>query len=121
MGDRNVTVVKPRPRTELVWGVDLPSCGDAVYGRAEELLGGRVEPELELVLEAHGAQEPQRVVGEDRLRDGAKRARSEVLPAPERVDWLAALEGHGDRVDGEVAAREIFFEKIPLPAKAAVV
>ena len=84
---------------------------DAAGVRPEELFGGRVELEPELVLEAHGAQEPQRVVGEDRLRDGAKRARSEVLPAPERVDWLAALEGHGDRVDGEVAAREIFFER----------
>src|SRR5205807_8797535 len=85
--------------------------GDPVRARAEQLLGPLVETEAELVLEARGAQEPERVVGEDRVRDGAERARSEVRAAAERVDRLAARERHGDRVDGEVAAREVVLER----------
>src|SRR5205823_13140400 len=90
-----------RPRGELGVGAD-------------ELLGQRREPEAELVLEPYGAQQAQRVVLEDRLRDRAQAAEGDVLEAAARIDDLAACEGARERVDGEVARGEVGVDR---PAK----
>ena len=79
--------------------------------RAEQLLRERCELEAELLLEANGAQEPKRVVREDRLRDGAQQPQLQILAPAARIDVLAAADGDGDRVDGEVAAREIRLDR----------
>ena len=84
---------------------------DPVSMRAEELVRRRVEPQAELVLQAHGAEEPERIVGEDRLRDGPQRASLEIGAARERIDGLAAGEGYRDRVDREVSRREVVLDR----------
>src|SRR5215211_2386097 len=78
---------------------------------ADELLRSACHPEAELVLEAHGAQEAQRVVLEDRVGDRADAARPEVAAAVVRVDSLVAAHPLCDRVDAEVAAGEVVLDR----------
>ena len=75
--------------------------------RTEERLGSLVHPEPELVLEPHRTQEPEGIVEEDRLRDRPDDARREVGAPVVRVVRLARADVDGDRVEGEVARREI--------------
>ena len=77
------------------------------HRRAEQGLGALVHAESELVLEAHRAQEPERVVEEDRLRDRPDDARAQIGAAVVRIVRLAGTHRHGDRVEREVARREI--------------
>src|SRR5207253_1088105 len=84
---------------------------DPVDMRAEQLLGRGVQSEVELVLEAYGSEEPKRIVGEDRLRDRPQGASLEIAAASERIDRLAARQGDRDRVDGEVAGREVVLDR----------
>ena len=85
---------------------------DEPGGGPHELLGLLVEPESELVLEAHRAQEPQRVVREDGRPDGAKTARRQVGLAAERVDERPAGQGPRERVDREVPRREVLLDRV---------
>ena len=78
---------------------------------ADELLRQRREPEAELALETHRAQEAERVVLEDRLRDRAQAAQLDVLEAAARIDDLAAGERPRERVHGEVARREVALDR----------
>ena len=78
---------------------------------AHELLRGLVQREAELVLEAHGPKKPQRVVLEDRLRDGAQSPRLDVCPPSERVDVVASGHRLRDRVDREVAGAEVVLDR----------
>src|SRR5262249_52281771 len=80
--------------------------GDELGLRADELLGERRKREAELLLETNRAQEAQRIVLEDRLRDGAQKAELKILAPAARVDVVAAGDRDGDRVDREVATRE---------------
>jgi class 3 adenylate cyclase len=80
---------------------------------AHEPLRLWVEAKAELVLEPHCAHEPERIVGEDRCLDGAQRARLEVGSAAVGIDVLAAADGHGDRVDGEVARGQVVLDRGP--------
>src|SRR5439155_11819251 len=86
--------------------------GDEVRVLPHEALRLRGKPEAELVREPYRAQEPQRVVFEDRLGNRAKNARLEVGCSAERIDRLAALQRAGDRVDREVAAGEVGFDPV---------
>ena len=79
--------------------------------RADELLRQRREPEAELVLQADGAQEAERVVLEDRLRDRAQATQVDVLEAAARVDDLAAGEWPRERVHREVPRREVALDR----------
>src|SRR5205085_2481692 len=81
--------------------------------RAQEPLRQRREPEAELVLQADGAQEAERVVLEDRLRDRAQAAELDVLEPAARVDDLAPAERPRERVHGEVARREVALDRPP--------
>ena len=80
--------------------------------RARQLLGRRVEPEAELALEPHPAQEPQRVVVEDGVRDGAQRLPLDRVAAVERVEVVAPAHRQRDRVRGEVAPREVLVDRL---------
>ena len=66
-----------------------------------------VHAKRELVLEANGPQEPERIVDEDRLRDRSHEPRLEVAPPVMRVVRLARRDALGDRVEREVPRREI--------------
>ena len=79
--------------------------------RPQELLGQRRELEAELFLEPARAQEAQRIVLEDRLGDCTQQPQLEILAAAARVDSLAACHRQRNRVDGEVAAREVGFDR----------
>ena len=80
---------------------------------ADERLGLGDEPKAErqLVLEPRPAQEPQRIVPENGLLDGAQTPRFEVRIAAERVDLLVTARPLGDRVDGEVPSRQIVLDR----------
>src|SRR5439155_6246395 len=73
--------------------------GDEDCLRLEELLGQRREPEAERFLQANRTEEPERVVVEDRLRDGAQQPQLEILAAPAGIDVLTADDGKRNRVD----------------------
>ena len=83
-------------------------CGHERGGRAQERLGALVHAEAELVLEAHRAQEAQRIVDEDRAR-----TRPGSTPASRSARPSCGSYGSpgrdvlGDRVEREVARREI--------------
>jgi hypothetical protein len=92
-------------------------------GAAPGLLVGR-QPELDC--DAGQAQHAQRVLLEGAGTGQAQPSRVQVGDAVERVDRLAACERLGDRVDGEVAQREILREgrgaqrlDVELPAAVA--
>ena len=76
--------------------------------RTEERLGALVHPEAELVLEAHRPQQSQRIVEEDasRTRRGSTPAREIGTPVV-RVVGVARRDVLGDRVEREVARREV--------------
>jgi len=95
---RRVRALPRRPRDER--GV-----------RGDELLGLRIEPEAELVPEAHCAKKPQRIVREDARRDDADDPCLHVCPAPVRVGGLAAGQRDGDRVDREVPRGEVVLDR----------
>ena len=63
--------------------------------------------EPQLVLEAHGAQEPKRVVDEDGVRDRPHDSGAQVAATVVRVVGSAGLDALGDRVEREVARREV--------------
>ena len=63
-----------------------------------------IQPQAELVLEPHGAKQPERIGAEDLAGDGAQRARLEIRDAAERIDVVGRAEPPRDRVHGEVAA-----------------
>ena len=75
--------------------------------RAEQGLGALVHAESELVLEPHRTQEPERVVDEDRLGDRPDDAGRQIGAAVVRIVRLAGAHRHGDRVEREVARREV--------------
>src|SRR5919106_1468064 len=85
---------------------------DARDRLAQEPLRLLVEPEAELVLEAHRAEEANGVVGEDAGRDGPETARLQVGPPAERIDELRGPDRPGHRVDREVAGAEIVFDPV---------
>ncbi len=84
-------------------------CGMRARG-GERLLLGR-QPQLRD--EAREPHDAQRIARERRCRDHPQPPCSEVLPATRRVDELAARERLGDRVDGEVALREVLLDRLP--------
>ena len=73
----------------------------------QERLRALVHPKPELVLEAHRPEEAEGVVAEDRLGHGSDDAGPEVGAAVVRVVRLARSDMHGDRVEREVAGREV--------------
>jgi hypothetical protein len=75
--------------------------------RTQQRLGSLVHPKPELVLEAHRPQEAEGVVAEDRLGHGSDDAGLEVGAAVVRVVRLARSDMDGDRVEREVAGREV--------------
>jgi hypothetical protein len=79
---------------------------------AEERLRALVHPEPELVLEANRAQEPVRIVDEDRVRDRADDAGAKVAAPVVRVVRLPGLDALGDRVEREVPRREVRIEPV---------
>ena len=79
--------------------------------RAGQLARRRLGREPVLGGQAHEAHDAQRVVGERARPDGAQAARGEVAGATERVDPPAAAQRLGDRVDREVAQREIGLQR----------
>src|SRR6185312_14819873 len=111
-------VVKP---PEAVHGQPPELCEDPLFGRprnerrvsANELFGFGNEPEVErqLVLEAWAPQQPERIVAEDGLGDGAETPRGEIVVAPKRVHALAGARALCDRVDAEIAGREIVLDR----------
>ena len=70
--------------------------------------------EVQLGGETRGPHHPQRVVGEGLLgRPGrAEHPRGQVFEAPVRVDELLLRQRHRHRVDGEVAADEVFLDGV---------
>ena len=86
--------------------------GDEVRVLPYEALRLLGKLKAELVREPDRAQEPQRVVFEDRLRDRAKNPRLEVGCSAERIHRLAPPQRAGDRVDREVAAGEVGFDPV---------
>jgi hypothetical protein len=85
---------------------------DEVGVATDEILGLGHEPEApQLVLEARAAQEPQGIVGEDRVLDGLQPLFGEVPAAVERIDRLAPADRLGDRVDAEVARRQVVLDR----------
>jgi hypothetical protein len=78
---------------------------------ADQSLCAPLELEPELVDETDGPQEPQRIVVEDRLGDVPQPSGLEVASATERIDGLAAGERDGDRVDREVAGRQVVLDR----------
>ena len=66
-----------------------------------------VDLEVQLEREAHQAQHPQRVIGERRRRRHPQAPGPQVGEATERVDRRSSGDRLGDRVDREVAQREI--------------
>jgi hypothetical protein len=68
-------------------------------------------PEVQLVLEAHRPQEPQRVVLEHGGLDGTDAARGEIAVAVVGIDDLAGAHPLGDRVDREVAGGEVVLDR----------
>ena len=74
-----------------------------------------IEPEAELVLEPHGAQQAERVVVEDarRRRRGA-RARSTSARPSNGSTTSPPASGHGDRVHREVACGEVGLDRAAL-------
>ena len=75
--------------------------------RAQERLRTLVHLEPQLVLEAHGAQESKRVVDEDGVRHRPNDAVPQVVATVVRVVGSAGLDALGDRVEREVARREV--------------
>src|SRR5919204_433462 len=71
-----------------------------------------LEPEAELVLEPHRAQQPERIVHEDALTDGAQQLLVQIAQAAEGVDRLPARERAGDRVDREIARRQVVLDRL---------
>ena len=71
-----------------------------------------LEHEAELVLEPHRAQQAQRIIREHGRRDGTDQLRSEVRAPAVRVDFLAAGQRDRDRVDREVASREVVLDPV---------
>jgi hypothetical protein len=79
---------------------------------SHQLLGLGVETEAQLVFQPNSAQQPQRIVPEDRRRDRAQHAPFEVVHAAKWINELASAERLRDRVDGEVACGEIGFDVV---------
>ena len=75
--------------------------------RTEERLGALVHPEAELVLEAHRAQQSQRIVEEDALGHDADHAGVEIGTPVVRVVGVPRRDVLGDGVEREVARREV--------------
>ena len=75
--------------------------------RAQERLRALVHVEPELVLEAHRAQEPERVVDEGGVRHRPHDSGPQVATTVVRVVRSARLDALGDRVEREVARREV--------------
>ena len=80
---------------------------DEGCGLAYQSLGPLVHAEAELALEPHRSQQPQRIVHEDRVRNGPDNASVQVGAAAVRIAVLAAVDRHRHRVEGEVSRREI--------------
>jgi hypothetical protein len=74
---------------------------------AKQLLGVLVHAELELVLEPHCTKEAERVVDEYRVRDGPYAARLQIALPVVRITHISRSDAHGDRVEREVARRDI--------------
>src|SRR5665811_200579 len=79
--------------------------------RTKKLLTLRVEPKVELLLESDRAQQPQGIVVEDAFGDGLQPPLGKIAPPVERIDDLAPGERLGDRIDGEVAQRQILGQR----------
>ena len=85
---------------------------DAARRLPRKLLGLLVEPEAELVLEANRAEQPQRVVREDRRADRAEPPRLQVGLAAERVDQRPAVQRPRERVDREVPRGQVLLDRL---------
>ena len=79
---------------------------------AEEALRALVDAEPELVLEAHGPEEAQRIVGEHRLGHGSDDALLEIPCAAVGIEPLVGAHADRDRVEGEVARGEIGLDAV---------
>jgi len=78
----------------------------------DQLGGPRLELEAKARRVARRAQRPGRVVDERALVQDPKQTRLEVGLSRVRIDQLRlALKRPGDRVDGEVAPRQVLFER----------
>ena len=87
---------------------------------ARQALGVVVHPEPVPALVADRAEDPGRVVDEREVVEDADRLRLQVAPPAERVDQppeVLALQGHGHRVDREVAAEEVLADRRVLDAR----
>src|SRR5205085_2584655 len=71
------------------------------------------EPEVErqLVLEAGASQQPERIVAEDGLVDRAQTPGREIAVTVERIHALAAAGTLCDRVDAEIAGRQVVLDR----------
>ena len=85
---------------------------DEVSLLPHEALRLGLEEEPELVREPDRAQEPQRIVGEDSRRDGADDLRLQIGLPPVRVDGITSCQRDCDRVDREVASREVVLDAV---------
>ena len=74
-------------------------------------LRDQAKVERKLVLEPRSAQEAQGIVLEDRVPDGAQASRRQIGVAVERVGRLIASRPLGNRVDREIARRQIGFDR----------
>src|SRR4029079_12027444 len=77
-----------------------------------QLLGGGHDAKaLQLILEANGSEQAERVGAEDGVGDRDEPAGSEVAVAVVRIDRLVATGPLGDRVDREVALGEVLLDR----------
>jgi hypothetical protein len=83
---------------------------DEVRLLPHEALRLRLEQEPELVREADRAQEPQRIVGEDRRRDGTDDLRLQVGLSAVRVERITICQRNRNRVDREVPSRKVVLD-----------
>ena len=67
--------------------------------------------EVELRDEPQAAHDSQGVLGEAAGRDGSQDPGAQIFPAPVGIDERPVREAPRHRIDGEVAAREIFLDR----------
>jgi hypothetical protein len=89
---------------------------DGVRGLEREPLGARVRREAQLGGQPHEPQRAERVGGvrgglDAVAADHPQRAPLQVGDAALRIDRLAPVERHGDRVDAEVAPAEVLLDR----------
>jgi len=91
----------------------LRRSGDEPGVAPNQLFRLRNDPEVErkLILEARTPQQPERVVAEDGLLDSPEAPRRKIVVAAERIHALTGARTFRDRIDAEVAGRQVVLDR----------